>query len=363
MGINPICGNWPYLHSIGGLPTAIGSWESDCGVNRTSGTDYFIHDQISLAMNETSDVGLKTSAVPARGASVPASDLTVVLPAINEEKAIGPVLDELLQAGYSNILVVDGYSRDRTVEIAKAKGVEVIKQHWRGKTGALRAAFERVQSPYLLVMDCDGTYDPKDISRFLTHAHNYDQIIGARQRKDRIPLMNRLGNKVINLVFTLLTGWRVTDVGSGMYLLRTDVARALELHTSGIDSEVEIAVQTATKYRVTEVQIDYRMRLGESKLSPVRDGLSDIWTIMTLSRLYNPVQFFSSMGTLLIIPGGIIMLWASYETFVRGIWHFGWILLALILITLAFQTFGVAAISLAIGRLERRLEKKIPSVP
>lgn len=292
---------------------------------------------------------------------ITANDLTIVLPTFNEEKGIGPVLDELLQGGYSKILVVDGYSNDRTAEIARAKGVEVIQQHWEGKTGALMTAFERVESPFLLVMDCDGTYDPKDIPRFLSHAQHYDQIIGARRQRDRIPFMNRVGNRIINLVFTLFTGWRVTDVGSGMYLLRTDVARTLELHTSGIDSEVEIVAQTATKFRITEVPINYRTRLGESKLSPVQDGLSDIWTIMTLSRIYNPVQFFSTLGTLLFIPGAIIMLWASYETFVRGVWHFGWILVGLLAIVFALQAFGVAAISIAMGRLERRLEKKMQS--
>lgn len=292
---------------------------------------------------------------------VTANDLTIVLPTINEEEAIGAVIDELLQAGYSNVLVIDGYSKDRTAEIAKAKGVEVIQQHWNGKTGALITAFERVRTPFLLVMDCDGTYDPKDIPRFLSHAQYYDQIIGVRRQRERIPFMNRLGNWIINLVFTLFTGWRVTDVGSGMYLLRTEVARSLELHTSGIDSEVEIVAQTATKFRITEVPINYRTRLGESKLSPLRDGLSDVWTIMTLSRIYNPVQFFSTFGTLLFIPGAIIMLWASYETFVRGIWHFGWILVGLLAIVVALQAFSVAAISLALGRLERRLEKKMQS--
>lgn len=292
---------------------------------------------------------------------VKASDLTVVLPTFNEEQAIGSVIDELLQAGYSKVLVIDGYSKDRTAEIAKSKGVEVIQQHWKGKTGALITAFERVETPFLLVMDCDGTYDPKDIPRFLSHAQNFDQIIGARQQTDRIPFTNRVGNRIINLVFTLFTGWRVTDVGSGMYLLRTDVARTLELHTSGVDSEVEIVAQTATKFRITEVPINYRTRLGESKLSPVRDGLSDVWTIMTLSRIYNPVQFFSTFGTLLFIPGAIIMLWASYETFVRGVMHFGWILLGLLAIVFALQAFGVAAITLALGRLERRLEKKMQS--
>jgi glycosyltransferase involved in cell wall biosynthesis len=289
------------------------------------------------------------------------TDVTIVLPTLNEEAAIGTVLDEIVSEGYSRILVVDGYSKDGTAEIARARGVEVVEQHWKGKTGALKTAFDRVTTPYLLVMDCDGTYDPKDISKFLSHAPNYDEIIGARQRKTGMPLVNRFGNKVINLLFTLFTGWRVTDVGSGMYLLRTSVARSLELQTTGIDSEVEILVQTSTLHRVTEVPINYRRRIGDSKLSPVRDGLSDVWTIMTLSRLYNPVQFFSTFGSLLIIPGTIIMLWGSYETFVRGVWHFGWILLGLILVVFALQAFGVAAISLAMGRLERRLTRGMPS--
>ena len=294
--------------------------------------------------------------------SISANDLTIVLPTLNEESAIGSVLDEITKEGYSMILVVDGYSKDKTVEIARAKGVEVVEQHWKGKTGALKTAFEKVATPYLLVMDCDGTYDPKDISKFLSHATNYDEIVGVRQQQTGMPVTNRFGNRVINFVFTLFTGWRITDVGSGMYLLRTSVARSLELHTTGIDSEVEILVQTSTLHRVTEVPINYRMRLGESKLSPIRDGLSDLWTIMTLSRLYNPVQFFSTCGTLLFIPGMILMLWGSYETFIRGVWHFGWILMGLILVVIALQSFGVAAVSLAIGRLERRLEMRMSSV-
>jgi len=285
-------------------------------------------------------------------------DITVVLPSLNEEKAIGVTLKELSAAGYSNILVVDGYSTDMTVNIARDFGATVVEQHWHGKTGALKTAFQEVKTPYLLVMDCDGTYDPQDIIKFLAHAQNHDYIIGARQTRMHIPLLNRIGNKVINLAFDLFTGSRLTDVGSGMYLLRTDVARDLELHTKGIDSEVEIAIQVSGNFRVTEVPISYRSRLGKAKLSPVRDGLSDIWTIMTLSRAYNPVQYFSAIGTALILPASIIILWSSYDTFVRGIWHAGWILVGLVLLMFGLQAFGVASVSLMMSRMERRLEKK-----
>ncbi|MEM0041604.1 MAG: glycosyltransferase family 2 protein, partial [Candidatus Korarchaeum sp.] len=103
--------------------------------------------------------------------------VTVVLPTLNEESAIGRVIDELLQEGYNNILVVDGYSTDKTVEIARGKGVKVIFQKGRGKAGAIRTAIEVVNTPYILFMDADYTYDPRDIGRLLRYA-GYDEVIG-----------------------------------------------------------------------------------------------------------------------------------------------------------------------------------------
>ncbi|MCX8169448.1 MAG: glycosyltransferase, partial [Candidatus Methanomethylicia archaeon] len=84
-------------------------------------------------------------------------DVTIVIPTLNEEKAIGIVLDELLNLGYRNIIVVDGYSKDNTVKIAFEKGVKVIYQHGHGKTGAIQTALEHVNTSYMLVMDGDYT--------------------------------------------------------------------------------------------------------------------------------------------------------------------------------------------------------------
>ncbi len=73
--------------------------------------------------------------------------ITVVIPTLNEEEAIGKVLDELQSLGFNNIMIVDGYSTDRTVEIAKQFGVQTIRQHGKGKTGALKTAIEHVETP------------------------------------------------------------------------------------------------------------------------------------------------------------------------------------------------------------------------
>jgi len=90
-------------------------------------------------------------------------DVTVVIPTLNEEEAIGQVIEELKQMGYHNILVVDGYSTDGTAKVAESNGCCVVFQHSKGKCGAIETAIENVKTPYMLVMDGDCTYDPKDI--------------------------------------------------------------------------------------------------------------------------------------------------------------------------------------------------------
>jgi len=113
--------------------------------------------------------------------SIRKDDVTVVVPTMNEEEAIGLVLEELKAEGYVNVLVVDGYSNDRTVEIAREAGATVVRQHGKDKTGALKTAFEHVRTPYLLLMDGDHTYSARDIERFLSIARKYDQVFGSRK--------------------------------------------------------------------------------------------------------------------------------------------------------------------------------------
>ncbi len=113
-------------------------------------------------------------------------NVTIVLPVLNEEAGIGLVLNELAAHGYTHILVVDGYSTDQTVQVAESKGAEVVSQHGRGKTGAIKTAIDNVSTPYMLIMDGDFTYDAGSIERFLDHAENYEQIIGARSLREHI---------------------------------------------------------------------------------------------------------------------------------------------------------------------------------
>ena len=226
--------------------------------------------------------------------SIGKDSVTIVLPTLNEADAIGRVIEELRQTGFHNILVVDGYSTDGTVKTAKSNGCVVVKQHSIGKCGAIETAIENVKTAYMLIMDSDCTYDPKDVDSFLAHGEKYDQIIGARASGRRnIPRFNRLGNWLITRAFNILMGTKLSDVCSGMYLLRSQTARNLELNTRGFDVEVEIAAQTATSGKITEVPIAYRKRIGCQKLSSWRHGFQILRSVFNMARSYNPVLFFS----------------------------------------------------------------------
>jgi dolichol-phosphate mannosyltransferase len=287
--------------------------------------------------------------------------VTVVIPTLNEEEAIGKVLDELRAEGYRNILVVDGYSSDGTVEVAKQKGVEVVLQHGAGKAGAIRTALEHVKTPYMVVMDGDYTYDPKDIERMLVHAAKYDEIIGVRANSKNIGWLHRLGNKIINIAFNLLLGASLSDVCSGMYLVKTEALRGVELRSRGFSVEVEIAAHMCSSGRVTEVPISYRRRVGRRKLKSLRDGFSILSTVFWLARSYNPVFLFAVLASLMAVPGVVLTLWQLYLRYVYGAeaWSMGVAWLGLFLLVVGVQGFTVATIALLLKRMEKRIVQSL----
>ena len=253
---------------------------------------------------------LKQNSKPNSYQSVAEKNITVVIPTLNEEEAIGKVLNELQSLGFKNIVVVDGYSTDRTLEIANQYGVKTISQHGKGKTGALKTAIEHIETPYLLVMDGDYTYDASCINRFIQHLDCYDEIIGARIADDTNPMsfLHIYGNKIITKLFNNLMGTSLSDLCSGMYVVRTKALQSIDLSTTGFDVEAEIAAQIASLGRITEVPINYRSRLGKQKLSTWRHGYKIVKSIFRLGKLYNPGTFYSILGKSIMIPVSLMIL-------------------------------------------------------
>ncbi|HJS82592.1 MAG TPA: glycosyltransferase family 2 protein [Nitrososphaera sp.] len=290
--------------------------------------------------------------------------VTVVVPTLNEEEAIARVIQELHSVGLGNVLVVDGYSRDKTAEIAKKAGATVVLQQGRGKTGALKTAIDQVATPFMLIIDGDFTYDASSIGRLVQHMDHYDEVIGARVPTDSKSMtgLHRLGNRLITKLFNTMMNTGLSDVCSGLYILRTDKMREIDLVTSGFDVEVEIAAQMATSGRITEVPCNYRPRVGRQKLSTWKGGFRIVKSIFGLARSYNPGVFYSMLGSLLLIPAGIFLAISFLQWLASDVMSNSWFFVGLSMLLVSIQSMSVGVVSLIMRRAELRINRRLNSL-
>jgi glycosyltransferase involved in cell wall biosynthesis len=201
----------------------------------------------------------------------------LVVAALNEEQGIGLTLTEFLgNLDFSNVLVIDGHSRDRTVEIAKNLGAEIAFQNGFGKGNAIAKALEKINwsSKYVVLTDADYTYPseyvPKMIEILETNPH-VGMVCGNRFSGDTDPKAVRgsfyFGNKLLAFAHNLLNGISLRDPLTGLRVIRTEILRDWAVKSQGFDIEVELNSRVERKgYTIVEVPITYRQRLGEKKL-------------------------------------------------------------------------------------------------
>ena len=216
-------------------------------------------------------------------------DVTVVVPTLNEEGNIGDAIGQLRYTGFSDILVVDGYSSDRTVELAKRLGAFVVFQKGRGKGDALRHAFglEGV-GDRVVMMDADGSMDPKEIYSFLEPlAGGADVVKGSRFMRggysEDISLVRRLGNGFFVFLVNRLFGTGYTDLCYGYAVFKKDALRLLSpgLKSTGFEIETELFIKAKKLgLKVVEVpSVERARKNGNSNLRALRDGLRILTTI------------------------------------------------------------------------------------
>jgi dolichol-phosphate mannosyltransferase len=284
--------------------------------------------------------------------------ITVVIPTLNEAEGITKVIEEVKAEGYENILVVDGYSKDNTAHFANGNGVRVVYQHGSGKSGAVKTAIDRVETPFIVFMDGDHTYDPKDIWRLMNHTEHYCHVIGVRGKK-HIPWLHRFGNWVISRTFSLLFAVKTSDVCSGMYLLETEEAKKYGLQEPGFIAEIELAAHSAATRNLAEVPIGYRPRIGARKLNTWKHGLAILSAAFGLARRHNPILLYSSLAGLSIAPAALILAWVVFEQLTSRIFHSGWALAGMMFLFVAAQAFTLASVAILTKHSEERLMREI----
>lgn len=285
--------------------------------------------------------------------------VTIVLPTLNEEKAITSVIDELKNEGYTNYLVVDGHSSDNTTKIAESMGAKVVVQEGKGKTDAIKESIKHLNTKYSLFMDCDLTYDPKDIENLLDIIDDYDQVIGTRKlNKENNPRLNRFGNKRLTGLFNLVLSTNLTDVLSGMYMFKTEFLKEIEIKSEGFQLEIELAARSSEIGKIGEVPINYRARLGDTKVSPLNEGWKDMKQILKFSYHYNPTIILSFLSGLIMIPGLILTIYVGI-TWIFGEWHGGILQIGIVLLIVGANAVAFTFLSIIIRRIERKVNRTL----
>jgi glycosyltransferase involved in cell wall biosynthesis len=225
--------------------------------------------------------------------------VTIIVPALNEERNIGWVL-ERLPAVVDEVVLVDGYSEDRTVATARAArpDIVVVTENGCGKGSALRAGFAAATSDFIVMIDADGSMDPQEIDRFVTPLMNgYDFVKGSRfltggGSKD-FTALRRLGNHLFVWMANAMFLIRFTDLCYGFCSFRRDCLPALAPTAQGFEIETELAVHAVkANLRIAEVpSVELPRRHGTSNLHTFRDGQRVLRTLLRerLARRPRPV--------------------------------------------------------------------------
>jgi dolichol-phosphate mannosyltransferase len=203
--------------------------------------------------------------------------ITVVLPAYNEEQAIGHVISEIRRYPLDcEIIVVDNGSSDMTKAIARNKGVRVLVENEKGKGNAIRCGFGAAcgNGGHVIMMDSDGTYQVDHIWRMSVLLEDYDVVLGWRIGKmpEAMTQINRVGNRMLTWLANRLYGSHIHDLCTGMWGFRAEVLRDLQINSNGFTLEAELLCEVLERgYRIIEEPIIYRPRQGKAKLNIV-DG-------------------------------------------------------------------------------------------
>lgn len=214
--------------------------------------------------------------------------LEIVIPTYNEEDNIRTVLEEALLYA-DKILVIDGRSKDKTLEIAKEMVAETIIQEGKGKGAAIIEAFERVDGDIILLMDGDGSNRAEEIPKFLGKIYSgADMVKGSRflgkGGSEDITMLRRFGNTVFVFLINLLYRTSYTDICYGYIALTREAARKLApvLCSNGFNIETEMVIK-AKKLGLRTVEVpslELKRLFGRSKLNTVRDGAKILFTIL-----------------------------------------------------------------------------------
>ena len=239
--------------------------------------------------------------------------VSIIIPCMNESETIGQVIDSLKKelTDYDPEIIVVDKSADDSAEIAKKHGAIVLNQEKSGYGAAIIQGFTFATGRVLVMMDADGTYLAKDVKSLVSPIleNKADFVIG-----DRFPFMssgamsnlNKLGNKMLTALANILFGTNVRDTQCGARAISKKAFNAMSFYEKHMPFATEMVFKAKINgLRIAQIPINYNVRVGKTKLSPLKDGAKILIASIRMIRDHNPLLTFG-------LPGIIMLTFGAY---------------------------------------------------
>lgn len=283
-------------------------------------------------------------------------EVSVIIPAYNEEEGIASTLRNIAEMGLDKkyeIIVVNDGSVDNTAKIVKDYANVKLISHDNnlGYGAALKTGIKYADGEIIVITDADGTYPNERIPDLVQtfEEGNFDMVVGARIGKNaRIPLMRKPAKWIINKLANYLTDTQIPDLNSGLRVMKKGV---LEKFTNilpngfSFTSTITLAILT-NGYSLKYVTIDYFKREGKSKIKPIQDTLNFIQLIIRTVLYFNPLKVFVPLSLLLILFAFTVLIISWLFTGIAMDVTFGVILMTAVMV-------------MAVGMLADMIDKRM----
>lgn len=235
--------------------------------------------------------------------------LSIVIPAYNEEKSVGSVIEEIQRILSSTdipfeIIVVDDKSTDNTRKAITGYDVKLIEHQFnKGYGASIISGVKKARFDHIGITDADRTYPNEKIPELYRYTDEFDMVVGARTGKDvHIPMIRRPAKWVLNKLANFLTETVIPDLNSGLRIIKKElVLKYQHILPTGfsLTSTITMAL-LCDKYEVKYIPINYKKRVGKSKIKS-RNAIDFLLLLIRTSIYFNPLKFFLPVSFMFVL--------------------------------------------------------------
>ena len=252
--------------------------------------------------------------------------IAVLIPCYNEELTIEKVIKDFKkELPDADIYVYNNNSQDKTEEIARKNGVNVVNEYKQGKGNVVRSQFRDIEADIYVMVDGDDTYPAEFVHELIEPVRNgqADMVIGDRlsngtyQKENKRPF-HEFGNNLVKKAINILFKTKLKDIMTGYRAFNKRFVKNMPVLSPKFEIETEMSLYALDKkYIIKEIPIVYRDRPegSTSKLDTVGDGIKVVKTIVRMFKDYKPFKFFGIIALILFLLGIIIGIPVIIEFF------------------------------------------------